>query len=263
MAESSAAAAAAATRQVMPGSFDPGDYIEFLENPFEIEHLTDIRDSWCYKERTSFWSTRQLPEMNEEAVVDWYQYQPPTVLTKTLNVRSDVLVDLVASSVANIAVQASEEARRVREQTEQKKDSDPIRRGDGEHYLPIVISSQGPTTPPSPPPSPTSLPSAGDPVTRLRAEAILAVDRSRPPGRLRFPRAAAKPLKLNLRRLFGQKDVKNLAELQDAPRSSFGRKVLGAAKSGSGLLGPQDHLSGVARPRTSPTEQIVQRLELM
>ena len=123
-----------------PGSTTTPQDITFHvhENPFEA--LERLQESWRGKEHARPWS--QLPELDLDGV-DWHKYEPPKLASKTPNVTSQILLDIIESAVQNIKAknaeedqqkQAAEEGKRAAEEA-QRRQADQAK----EPYLPIVM----------------------------------------------------------------------------------------------------------------------------
>ncbi|KAK7421031.1 hypothetical protein QQX98_002389 [Neonectria punicea] len=130
--------------QLMPGSFTPEDYIDFYDNPFDdLEHL---QAAWRDREALIPWSTNNLSDV-DVTHVDWFQYNPPAALRKATHITSQVLLDIVSSSIENVKTQAAEKHRLKREGKEQSKLAEDtakkLDKGKGP-YLPIIIPQDKP-----------------------------------------------------------------------------------------------------------------------
>lgn len=130
--------------QLMPGSFTPEDYIDFYENRFD--DLENLQAAWRDREALVSWSTNNLSDV-DVADVDWYKYNPPAALRKATHITSQVLLDIVWSSIENVKTQAAEHHRQRREEKEQSKLAEDtakkLDKGKGP-YLPIIIPQDKP-----------------------------------------------------------------------------------------------------------------------
>ncbi|KPM39932.1 hypothetical protein AK830_g6607 [Neonectria ditissima] len=130
--------------QLMPGSFSPEDYIDFYENPFD--DLENLQTAWRDRDTLVPWSTNNLSNV-DVTDVDWYQYNPPAALRKATHITSQVLLDIIWSSIENVKTQAAEQQRQKREKKEQSKlAEDAAKKLDKgkEPYLPINIPQDKP-----------------------------------------------------------------------------------------------------------------------
>ena len=130
--------------QLMPGSFGPEDYIDFYDNPFD--DLENLQAAWRDREALVSWSTNNLSDV-DVADVDWYKYNPPAALRKATHITSQVLLDIVWSSIENVKTHAAEQHRQQREEMEQSKLAEAtakkLDKGKGP-YLPIIIPQDKP-----------------------------------------------------------------------------------------------------------------------
>ncbi len=205
MAESSTAR----TRHLMPGTFESGEPIDQNENPFEL--LIAIQESWRQRDHGQPWSTHKLPVLNL-AGISWHDYNAPAALYKTPNVTSQILRDIVASSIDNIKEQAVQAAERRREEEQQQAEGTKLKNTEAEPYLPIIIRAR----PPTPPPEPeahheldagisSGQPKDSDEWSTRRAELIHAVSNSQSPE----PSVRSdKSRKSKFRKLFGRSGEK-------------------------------------------------------
>jgi hypothetical protein len=130
---------------VMPGSFTPEDYIDFYDNPFE--NLENIQTAWRDRETAVPWSTNNLDEV-DVTNIKWHEYKPPVALRKAPNITSQVLLDILYSSIENVRTRATEQHQKQVEEEEQRQqedDSKKLDKGKGkEAYLPIIIPEDKP-----------------------------------------------------------------------------------------------------------------------
>lgn len=129
----------------MPGSFTPEDYIDFYDNPFE--DLENIQTAWKDRETAVPWSTNNLDEV-DVTNIKWHEYKPPVALRRTPNVTSQILLDILYSSIENVRARATEQHQKQLDEEEQRKqedDSKKLDKGKGkEPYLPIIIPEDKP-----------------------------------------------------------------------------------------------------------------------
>lgn len=155
-------------QQLMPGSFGPEDYIDFYDNPFET--LDEIQTTWKEREPPVSWSAKNLQEI-DVADIDWHKYDPPAALRKTPNITSQVLLDILWTSLENVKASSLEEDRQKQEAEEQRRLTEEDKGKGKEPYLPIIIptdtSAQPDTTP-----LVSTIGQIGSPVTTTTPEAI-------------------------------------------------------------------------------------------
>lgn len=120
----------------MPGSFTPEDYIDFYESPFE--DLENIQTAWKDRDMAMPWSTNNLDEV-DVTDISWHEYKPPAALNRAPNVTSQVLQDILYSSVENVRTRAVEELQKqLQEDERRRRDNDNKGKGKGP-YLPIIV----------------------------------------------------------------------------------------------------------------------------
>ncbi|KAF4993738.1 hypothetical protein FGRMN_6265 [Fusarium graminum] len=121
---------------LMPGAFGPEDYIDFYDNP---RATLEKPDSTCEKgdPRVS-WSIGSLPSVDVDGL-DWHKYDPPRALRKAPNVTSQVLLDILQSSLENVQARIIEQDRQKEELEEQRKMEELDKGKNKEPYLPIII----------------------------------------------------------------------------------------------------------------------------
>lgn len=252
--ESAAESSSAPQARLMPGSFDPLDYIACCETP--IEPAGDDTALSEDTNRENPWSARNLPELDLRGV-SWEPYSPPAALHKTPNVTSDILREIAASSIEIVRANAAAEVRRKkaeeeeeekRRQEEEAKSKIPKtpRPGEGEAYLPVIIPPEKPSPLPSPPPSP-------QPGPAMAASDRPSTAHSRPARTLRGIRprdGSADDLKAGLRKLF-KKSTNEKSRQQD--RKGKGKEVVRPVSPASSFKRrrpvPQDYAAGFRRIR--------------
>ncbi|KAM0491479.1 hypothetical protein ACHAP8_010636 [Fusarium lateritium] len=126
---------------LMPGAFGPEDYIDFYENPLEV--LDNPESTWNDREPRTTWSTNNLPTL-DDVDFDWRTYDPPGALRKTLNITSQVLLDILQSSVENVKARNIEEDRQRKEAEAQRHLQENEKGKNKEPYLPIIIPVEKP-----------------------------------------------------------------------------------------------------------------------
>lgn len=158
--------------KVMPGAFDPKDYADIEENPFDV--LAQVQEAWRRRDPPVLWSTNNLPELNISSI-DWYLHDPPAALQHTTGVTSDVLLDIVTSSTETIKTRATEE-NRLKNQEEEEKNQRILAENEAaktqkprdEAYFPIIIVE--PPKPEQPNDTATGTTTASRPELRLQSE---------------------------------------------------------------------------------------------
>ncbi|KAL6402936.1 hypothetical protein AUP68_12265 [Ilyonectria robusta] len=131
-------------QKLMPGSFSPEDYIDFYDNPFD--DLESIQAAFREREARVPWSANNLSEV-DVTNVDWYEYTPPKALRKAPNITSQVLLDIILSSIENVKTQAADQQRqKLHEEEQSKLAADNAKKLDKgkEPYLPIIIPQDKP-----------------------------------------------------------------------------------------------------------------------
>jgi hypothetical protein len=125
----------------MPGAFGPEDYIDFYENPLEV--LENLESAWINRESRISWSVNNLPPL-DDVDFDWHKYDPPGALRRAPNITSQVLLDILQSSVENVKARNIEEDRQKKE-AETQRDLEENEKGKNkEPYLPIIIPAEKP-----------------------------------------------------------------------------------------------------------------------
>ncbi|KAF9760672.1 hypothetical protein IL306_004198 [Fusarium sp. DS 682] len=124
---------------LMPGAFGPEDYIDFYENPFEV--LDGLESSWERREPRVSWAVKNLPNL-DIVDLDWHKYDPPKALRKAPNITSQVLLDILQSSLENVKARIIEEDRQKKEIEEQRKQEQTEKGKSKEPYLPIIIPTE-------------------------------------------------------------------------------------------------------------------------
>lgn len=130
--------------QVVPGSFEPQDYLDLHEDPFEV--LAQLQEAWRSREQPVPWSAANLPEW-DLAGVNWHSYEPPSALQRTPGVTSEDLLGIVSASIESVKARATEENQRVAREKEEAEsralaaanESKEAQKRSKENYLPIII----------------------------------------------------------------------------------------------------------------------------
>ncbi|KAM0215853.1 hypothetical protein ACHAPA_001714 [Fusarium lateritium] len=124
---------------LMPGTFGPEDYIDFYDNPLEI--LDKLESAWEKREPRVSWSVNNLPNL-DIVDLDWHKYDPPKALKKAPNITSQVLLDILQSSLENVKARNFEQDRQ-KEDLEQQRKLEEIEKEKGkEPYLPVIIPAE-------------------------------------------------------------------------------------------------------------------------
>lgn len=124
---------------LMPGAFGPEDYLDFYESPFEV--LNGSETSREKQEQRISWVVKKLPDP-DILDLDWHKYNPPKALRKAPNITSQVLLDVLQSSVENVNARIIEEDRQKKENEEQRKQEENEKDKSKEPYLPIIIPTE-------------------------------------------------------------------------------------------------------------------------
>ena len=119
----------------MPESFGSDNHIDLYENP--VDKLEKLQSAWREKEHARSWSV--LPDL-DLSQVDWHQYHPPKVTRKAPTVTSQIILDIVGSSIENIKARVAEEDRRRQEEQDRLAAEEAAKRTEkfSEPYLPII-----------------------------------------------------------------------------------------------------------------------------
>jgi hypothetical protein len=121
---------------LMPGTFGPEDYIDFYDNP--LETLEKLESAWEKREPRVSWSVNNLPSL-DIVDLDWHKYNPPGALRKAPNITSQVLLDILQSSLKNVKERNFEQDRQKEELEQQRKLEETDKGKSKEPYLPIII----------------------------------------------------------------------------------------------------------------------------
>ncbi|KAL9575279.1 hypothetical protein ACKAV7_000641 [Fusarium commune] len=124
---------------LMPGAFGPEDYIDFYEDPFGV--LDGSETPGEKQEQRVSWAVKKLPNL-DIVDLDWHKYNPPKALRKAPNITSQVLLDVLQSSVENVNARIVEEDRQKKENEEQRKQEENEKGKSKEPYLPIIIPTE-------------------------------------------------------------------------------------------------------------------------
>ena len=210
----------------MPGTFNPDQSIDIHDiHDTHFQPVAAVQESSGQRDDSSPSSAHKPPVLDIEGV-DWQSYAPPEILRKVPNITSQILLDLVTSSIENIKVQASDEVRRKQEEEEGAGQGSKLRLGGDEPYLPIIIQEERPPTPPPKPEIQTSSEAkSSDSFSSRRTEAIQAMSKSQTPGTISLASRSDKGRKLNFRRFFGRTtekdDEASDSAMFEAPRRTF------------------------------------------
>ncbi|KAL7936877.1 hypothetical protein V8C35DRAFT_277386 [Trichoderma chlorosporum] len=132
---------------LVSASLGPEDCINFYENPYTA--LGKLQDAGKSKQLESPVSTEK-PAENEidheiNGVVDWQEYEPPAALRKAPNVTSQILLDIIDTSIENVKTRVGEEQRQKKEAAAEaaRRTAEEKQKAKGkELYLPIIIPSK-------------------------------------------------------------------------------------------------------------------------
>ncbi|KAL7897530.1 hypothetical protein HDV63DRAFT_367911 [Trichoderma sp. SZMC 28014] len=115
-------------------SLGPDDSITLYENPYTA--LEKLQDASKGKE------IEPPADMNS---VDWRKYEPPAALRKAPTIKSQLLLDIIFSSIENVKSRVEEEERLQKEAAEEaeRRTAEERRKAKGkEPYLPIIIPTE-------------------------------------------------------------------------------------------------------------------------
>ncbi|KFA64210.1 hypothetical protein S40285_00820 [Stachybotrys chlorohalonatus IBT 40285] len=155
------AAAVARHLHPMPGSFAPEDYVDLRETTFDVirdfckdenDHQQIIKPEIAENTALPDLPQREAPTRQEPDGVDWHKYKPPAILRKAPTVTSQVLLDIIESSIVNLASRVAEEDRlKSQEEERQRREETAARQAEiaKRLYLPIIIPGEGSTTEPA------------------------------------------------------------------------------------------------------------------
>ncbi|KAL7922607.1 hypothetical protein ACQKWADRAFT_74281 [Trichoderma austrokoningii] len=117
-------------------SLGPDDSITLYENPYTA--LEKLQDAGKGREIES------LGHVNG-VVVDWREYEPPAALRKAPTIKSQILLDIIFSSIENVRSRVEEEKRLQKEAAEEaeRRTAEERQKAKGkEPYLPIIIPTE-------------------------------------------------------------------------------------------------------------------------
>ncbi|RFU78792.1 hypothetical protein TARUN_3437 [Trichoderma arundinaceum] len=124
---------------LVSASLGPEDCIDYYENPYTA--LGKLQDAWKGKGLESPVATDK-PAEGDINGVDWYKYDPPTALRKTPNVTSQILLEIIFTSIENVKVRVDEEQRLKKEAAEEaaRRTAEQKHNAKGKSpYLPVVV----------------------------------------------------------------------------------------------------------------------------
>lgn len=123
----------------MSATFMPEELVDFYDDP---NHTTLSPAEWREPEPDASKDVLSRVELQD---VDWRQYEPPASMNKVANVTSEILLEIVNSSVENIKSR-NEEARQAEadQQAQQETANEEARKSmeTEEPYLPIIIEQE-------------------------------------------------------------------------------------------------------------------------
>ncbi|GFP56304.1 probable E3 ubiquitin-protein ligase ARI9 [Trichoderma asperellum] len=112
-------------------SLGPDDSITLYENPYTA--LDKLQDASKDKE---------IESSGDVNSVDWRKYEPPAALRKAPTIKSQILLDIIFSSIENVKTRVEEEERLLKEATEEaeRRTAEEKHKAKGkEPYLPVII----------------------------------------------------------------------------------------------------------------------------
>lgn len=137
------ASASIVEQPVLPGTYDLDGTIDLLDDPYE--HLERIQRAWRSKNHEDPWSRDNLSEV-DLGNVDWRLYSPPAALADTEAVESDLLREIIASSLQNISNKNTQEVQNEKEEEAARKTAEEEAAKEAaknkEPYLPIKIGEK-------------------------------------------------------------------------------------------------------------------------
>lgn len=122
-------------------SLGPDDSITLYENPYTaLEKLQDANKG------------KEIESSGDVNRVDWRKYEPPAALRKAPTIKSQILLDIIFSSIENVKSRVKAEERLQKEAAEEaeRQTAKERQRAKGkEPYLPIIIPTQDSPAEPS------------------------------------------------------------------------------------------------------------------
>lgn len=131
----------------------PADYIDFYGDPFNVVS-TAAPQPWKGKGKLIL--RKDVPTVvKTDENVDWTKYDPPDALRTAPTVTSDILLQLITSSIDKVKTRVAEEDRVKRQQSNARRQREEALRREAEEalsstkgkepYLPIIIPEEPPT----------------------------------------------------------------------------------------------------------------------
>lgn len=112
-------------------SLGPDDSITLYENPYTaLEKLQDASKG------------KEIESAGDVNGVDWRKYEPPAALRKAPAIKSQILLDIIFSSIENVKSRVEEEERLLKEAAEEaeRRTAEEKQKAKGkEPYLPVII----------------------------------------------------------------------------------------------------------------------------
>ncbi|PKK47438.1 hypothetical protein CI102_6905 [Trichoderma harzianum] len=133
---------------LVSASLGPEDCIDFYENPYTA--LGKLQDAVKRKSKeleSPISTSTEKPADGDINGIDWHEYDPPAALRKTPNVTSQILLDIVFTSIENVKTRVGEEQRLKKEAAEEaaRRTAEEKQKAKGkEPYLPIFIPPEDP-----------------------------------------------------------------------------------------------------------------------
>ncbi|EHK45216.1 hypothetical protein TRIATDRAFT_39201 [Trichoderma atroviride IMI 206040] len=115
-------------------SLGPDDSITLYENPYTaLEKLQDASKD------------KEIESSGDVNGVDWRKYEPPAALRKAPTIKSQILLDIVFSSIENVKSRVEEEERLLKEAAEEdeRRTAEEKQKAKGkEPYLPVIVPTK-------------------------------------------------------------------------------------------------------------------------
>lgn len=115
-------------------SLGPDDSITLYENPYTaLEKLQDASKD------------KEIESSGDVNGVDWRKYEPPAALRKAPTIKSQILLDIIFSSIENVKSRVEEEERLLKEAAEEneRRTAEEKQKAKGkEPYLPVIVPTK-------------------------------------------------------------------------------------------------------------------------
>ncbi|OPB37051.1 hypothetical protein A0O28_0039630 [Trichoderma guizhouense] len=133
---------------LVSASLGPEDCIDFYENPYTaLGKLQDAVKRKSQQLESPISTSTEKPADGDINGIDWHEYDPPAALRKTPNVTSQILLDIVFTSIENVKTRIGKEQRLKKEAAEEaaRRTAEEKQKAKGkEPYLPIFIPPENP-----------------------------------------------------------------------------------------------------------------------